>query len=382
MLKKILIISSDFTGHGHKSITQSLCERFAEYDDIKVKVVDGFSLGGNALLRVGKSYGSITRNVKELWKFMWEVSLKKPQLVNDFFEVIIKGDFLKLLEDFKPDLILSVHPNFNGSILNILKKNKIEIPFITLIADLVSITPQWADSRADYVISPTNEAKYKCIEFNVDESRIKVLGFPVRSKFYKHQLDKLHKDNTYNPDRPLKCLIMSGGEGVGNMSRIAKILLENFNCNVKIVAGRNMVLRRKLENSLVAKYGNKVEIHGFVEDIQDLMLSSDIAFTRGSPNVMMEAVACNIPLVITGALPGQEEGNPGYAQKYNLGVVCKNVKNIKNTVNDLLINNAKKLNQIKKSQIQFMNPYAAKDIADFILCIEKEDKTAKILRKV
>lgn len=111
------------------------------------------------------------------------------------------------------------------------------------------------------------------------------------------------------------------------------------------------------------------------------MLSSDIAFTRGSPNVMMEAVTCNIPLVITGALPGQEEGNPGYAQKYKLGVVCKNVKNIKSTVSELLLNDAKKLNQIKKSQKHFMNPYAAKDIVDFILSIEKDDNIINILQK-
>ena len=30
MCKKILIISSDFTGHGHKSITESICEFFPE----------------------------------------------------------------------------------------------------------------------------------------------------------------------------------------------------------------------------------------------------------------------------------------------------------------------------------------------------------------
>lgn len=369
MFKNILIISSDYTGHGHKSITESLCEFFSKDDNVNVHVVDGFSLGGNVLLNVAKSYGPITRTSKDLWKFIWEISALKPALVDEIVELVIKDNLLNLLKETKPDLILSVHPNFNGSVINVLGKNKIDIPFVTLIADLVSIYPLWADPRVNYIISPTEEAKAKCIEFGVSESKIKVLGFPVRSRFSIND-EANNKNNYYDSSTPLKCLIMSGGEGVGNMSKIAKILLNNFNCTVKIVAGRNNTLRKKLEQNLVGKYGDKVEIYGFTKDIQDLMLSSDIAFTRGSPNVMMEAISCNIPLVITGALPGQEEGNPEFAEKHNLGIVCNEVKHIKDVISDLLKNNAAKLNEMKKSQKSYTNSNVAKDIVDFILNID------------
>jgi len=130
---------------------------------------------------------------------------------------------------------------------------------------------------------------------------------------------------------------------------------KNFNCRVKIVTGRNRLLKRRLERTIGERFGDRVEIYGFTENIQDLMLSSDIAFTRGSPNVMMEAVACNVPLIITGNLPGQEEGNPAYMQKYNLGVVCKDVRKLRHTVNELLENNGEKLNRIKQSQKEFLN---------------------------
>ena len=240
MSKNILIISSNYTGHGHKSITESLCEKIAENNDIKVHVVDGFSLGGNTLLNIGKSYGPITRKAKNYGR--WDISSINPSLVNHFIELIIKNNFLKLLKEVKPDVILSVHPNFNGSILNILEKHYIKIPFITLIADLVSIYPLWADKRADYIISPTEEAKDKCIEYGVPEENIKVLGFPVRSRFYRHIAQ--HRKISYKADTPLKCLIMSGGEGVGNMRKIAESLLDNFNCRVKIVAGRNVKLKK------------------------------------------------------------------------------------------------------------------------------------------
>jgi processive 1,2-diacylglycerol beta-glucosyltransferase len=274
------------------------------------------------------------------------------------------------LEQENPDLLLSVHPNFNGSVLNIMDKYDISIPFITLIADLVSISPHWVDSRADYIISPTHEAKIKCIKFKYPEEKVKILGFPVRSRFCNNHIDDFDKDNRYKQNLPLKCLIMSGGEGSGNMSKIAYTLLENFNCKVKIIAGRNKAIRKKLKNTLCKKFESKIEVYGFVNNIQDLMIASDIAITRGSPNVMMEAISCNVPLIITGALPGQEQGNPEFALKYNLGVMCINLDDLKKTVGKLLSDNGLKLNQIKKSQRQFANPYTAENIVNFILNLE------------
>lgn len=374
MVKNILIISSNYTGHGHKSITDSLQEKFSLHPDVNVHVIDGFSLIGNLGLRIGKLYGSITRNAKEVWKMIWEVSLKKPSIVNEFTEVAMRDNFLKLLRSVKPDLILSVHPNFNGSVLNILEEYNIKIPFVTLIADLVSISPLWADPRINYIICPTKESKYKCLEFGVSESKLKLIGFPVRQKFLDH-LNTGPQERIYTRNRPLECLIMSGGEGSGNMSTIARILLKNFNCKVKIITGRNKILKRRLERSLYERFGTeRVEIFGFTENVQDLMLSSDLAITRGSPNVMMEVVACNVPLIVTGNLPGQEEGNPGYLIKHNLGVVCKETRRLKSIVRELLINNGSKLKQIKKSQKKFLNPNVAKEIVDFILSIENSEE--------
>ncbi len=261
-------------------------------------------------------------------------------------------------------MILSVHPNFNGSILNILDKQSIRIPFITFIADLVNISALWADKRADYIICPTYEASDKCIEFGVPAEQIKMIGFPVRSRFFRNSLNK---KASYKVGTPLKCLIMSGGEGVGNMKDIAEILLDHFDCKVKIVAGRNLKLKAALEQSLKSQYGDKVEIYGFTKNIQELMFDSDIAFTRGSPNVMFEAFSSNTPIIITGALPGQEEENPAFAEKSNLGVICKDTDEIRNTITGLLENDAEKLNDIINSQRKFINPQAAEEIIQFIL---------------
>jgi hypothetical protein len=139
MTKKILVISSDNTGHGHKSIAESLQEKIGLNTHIDIHVIDGFALGGTALLNIGKSYGPITRYSAQLWNAIWHFSARNSFLVDKGVEMMIKNNFLALLNEVNPDLILSIHPNFNGSVINILRKENIHIPFGTLIADLVNI---------------------------------------------------------------------------------------------------------------------------------------------------------------------------------------------------------------------------------------------------
>lgn len=371
-MKNVVIISSDYTGHGHKSISEALKEQFNMHEDVNINIIDGFELGGNMWIKVGKSYGLVTRNAKELWNLAWKISKRNPLFIHEFTELIIRENFIKLLRKLKPDLILCVHPVFNTPILNILKEYKINIPFATFVADLVSISPLWADKRADCIICPTEEAKLRCIGFGVAEKSIKVFGFPVRSRFTQHIANKISKDD-YNLDRPLECLIMSGGEGSGDMSTVSKILMDNFNCNVRIIVGRNETMKEKLEKTLSLQYPGRVEIFGFVTNIQDYMLTSDIAFTRGSPNVMMEAVACNVPLIITGALPGQEQENPAFAVYKKLGVYCNELSELSSVVSALLSDNAKGLNEIKRAQRDYFDHEAAKKIVDHSLSLIKND---------
>lgn len=372
MFKNVLIISSDFTGHGHKSITESLLEQFANYPETRVKVVDGFSLGGNIGLSAGKMYGSITRTSKDVWKRIWDITVKKPSLITELCELTIHDRFVKLLQEMQPDVIISTHPNYNASVTNIMARINYHAPMIAIVADPVTISPLWCNPQADYTICPTEEAREVCIRCGVPEERVRMFGFPVRQRFTAH-LQNLDESSLHSADPahafkyPIRFMIMSGGEGSGNMSRLARILLKNFDCNVKILCGRNKLMKKALEHTLAEKYKDRVDILGFTENVQDIMLSTDIMFTRASPNTMIEAIMCNVPLVITGALPGQEEGNPDFAVKHGLGVVCNEPKELKYIVSGLLADNFKQLNEIKKAQAEYRNPHAAKDITNFIM---------------
>jgi processive 1,2-diacylglycerol beta-glucosyltransferase len=362
----ILIISSNNTGSGHKSIAEALIEQFENIPNVNVKVIEGFATNGILLSTFSKSYGFLTRRARVIWKAVWNISLRKPEVMIKFTETSMEKGFLKIINEEKPDLILSIHPNFNAPVLNILYKNGYNIPFITLLADLISITPLWVDKRADYIIAPTIEAKKRCIDFGADELKVIIDKFPVRSRFYNK---KNRKNLIINNDaeNALNFLLMSGGEGVGKLGNIAEILLENFNCNVKIVAGKNSVMKNKLENKLSEKYGKRLEVYGYVNNVNKLMEEVDILITRGSPNVLMEAVASNLPIIITGELLGQESENSYYIEENNLGIVCKDYRNLNNAVKKLLSEDGKMLREIMESQRQYRDPEATMKTADFIV---------------
>lgn len=362
---KIMIISSEYTGHGHKSITEALAEQFLKHSGVELDIVEGYSLSGNFGLTIGKLYGSITRASKDLWKLIWDISTRHPYAIIDIIENSIQESFLRILNDRNPDVIVATHPNYVSAVINIMEKNNIKIPLYPMVADPVSITPMWSDARARYTICPTTEAKDACLRFGLPESKSKVFGFPVRERFCK----EIPPPGivSFDAGKPLRCLIMSGGEGSGNMGRIARSILDNFNSTVRIICGRNKALKRRLELTLLDKYAERIEISGFVNDMESVMSQSDILFARASPNVMMEAVMCNLPIIITGALPGQEQGNPAYAEKYNLGIVCTEPRRITAAVQSLLVNNAELLNKIKKSQYEYRDTGIAKNIVDFIL---------------
>ncbi len=364
-MKKILLLSSAYTGHGHKSICDSLCEQFAVSGDVSVRVVECFALLGRSGVRISKMYGSITRQAEDLWELIFDISSYSPQTINKFVADGIHDNLMKELYSFSPDLIVSVHPQFNGCVLHWLEHYKISIPFITLLADLWSIHPAWCDKRATAILCPTEESLETCVSFGMPRDILKRVEFPTRKRFVDAAKENVRPD--WDGQRTLSLLMMSGGEGSGNLAKISKQLLDRFSCNVTIICGRNVKMRRALERSLKHRYCERVDILGFCENVQELMLASDVILLRASPNTMYEAIVCNVPMIATGALPGQEAMNPTFITKHNLGVDGSDKDSIGSIVADLLAKNGLKLKAIRQSQRGFVCYDAAKDIADYLM---------------
>lgn len=363
-MKKIMILSSNYTGHGHASIAQAITEQLDQYDDVRYEVVDGFELIGKAGISMSKLYGPITRNARELWKVSFALLDQHPAPLNESITALIHDRFVKKLSNFMPDLILTVHPFFNGSVLDILDFYKLDIPFYALQADIINIHGSWCDPRATLTLCPTQEAYDSSIQRGMAPEKLKICGFPTRAMFC--DAARAHDTPLYDGTRPLNCLLMSGGEGSGNMLKYAQSLLRYVNCNLKIVCGRNKKLQQDLIAALGGEYHDRLTVYGFLDNIHERMLESDLVIARGSPNTLMEAVVLGVPLIITGSLPGQEADNPALMVSHNLGVMCDNPVSLPSIVNTLMADGGKRLQDIREAQRAYRNLDNAKNIARFI----------------
>lgn len=366
MKKKILIITSYVTGHGHKSITGSLEEELKQRENITYKIVEGFELGGKLGITISKLYVPLVCKSKKIWKLVYKVSEKKGNSTKKMVSIMMKKRLNKLLDEYEPDLIVTVHPIFNGSVLNVLNKRKKEIPMIAVFADLISIPKLWIDNRLTLSIAPTEQASVIAQKSGIPEEKIKVIKLPVRKEVADvgRHLEKFNEDELKN-QKEIRFLIMSGGEGAGNFDEILNKLLENENFKISIITGTNTKLKEKIEQKY-KNYLDRVTVYGYVKDVGSVMANHDIGIVRGSPNVLMECISCLLPVIINGTLPGQEEGNIDFILLNRLGLLWHESMDLTDIVNSLLENDKEKLIEIKNNQLMYRDLDSAKKIVDEI----------------
>jgi UDP-N-acetylglucosamine:LPS N-acetylglucosamine transferase len=376
-LKRILFISSYNTGYGHKSITDSLKEEFKKYDRwVKVDELDAFMLGGTFTQTLGGLYNQVAVSTPLLWKFAYSLGNWFPGIVNFIAEKSIKKAFTKLIKANTPDIIVTVHPGFVAPVISILKNLGLDIPVVPIIADLDNVSYLWADKRSLYTICPTKNAKETMLKLGLREDRLKLIGFPTRGRFNTFNPEAEYSiSNTILQKQRLTFLLMNGSEGVSHSVNMAKVLLNSFDCNVVVLAGRNNTLKNSLEKELLPQYSGRVTVCGFINNVEHYMTISDILILRASPNVLMEAINLCKPVIVTGAFTGQEEKNPQFVLDNNLGVVCTEINKLPAAVNELLSEKGLKLEQIYKSQLSFRNPLAARQISQSIVeILEKQEE--------
>ncbi len=361
-MRRLLIISSDYTGHGQKSISDALQERLAAYDDLEIRTINGFSLMTKVQQACAeKTYGPITRLPGNAWAIQYSMGMKLQELVQYAMSAMIRHKFQDLIKEFMPDCILSVHPMFLGSVLDLLEEMDLKIPLVAHEADLIDIAVMWFDPRLAMVLTPSKES-YECTVKNVtDPSRVHQVGFPVRKRFM-----GLAEQGRMTLHDPLTITVMSGSEGSGMIHDVAKALLHGTNAQVNVICGRNKVLRKWLRKALIKDYYGRVNVMGFVDHIQDIMAQSDILVMRASPNSVMEAVALNKPVILFGQLAGQEKHNPDMMQAHGIAIYCDDPDKLPDCVEGLLKNDGEMLERMRGRQREYAPGDDAADTAKLL----------------
>jgi 1,2-diacylglycerol 3-beta-galactosyltransferase len=86
-----------------------------------------------------------------------------------------------------------------------------------------------------------------------------------------------------------------------------------------VICGRNRALHDRLSSR---RWPAPVRIAGYVDNMPLWMAAADLVVSKAGPGTIAEALACGLPLILNGFVPGQETGNVAYVEENRVGVYC------------------------------------------------------------
>lgn len=369
MKKKILYLFSD-TGGGHRSAATALTKAVKELkgDEVAQEMVDVFAQCSGFLNVFAKLYAPVIKYVPKFWGrlFYFLDDMNKLRRLERMARPFIRKELEELLQAKLPDLIVSVHPMVNHIAFQAIKDSGHRVPMVTVITDPVTFHRVWVEHRVDMLIVATEEAKARAIQYGMTEDKIKVLGMPIDPKFLlgEKEKEKARRIDHLKP-RLFTILLMGGGEGAGGMYKIIKAI-DNAKLTVQliVIAGRNEKLKLRLDKE-AKKFHFPIKIYGFTDKVHEIMAESDLLITKAGPGTIAEAMAMNLPIIITSWLPGQEEGNVEFVLRESVGSVTRDPEEVVKIIKDLQTGDH--YDKMMKNIKRVRRPHAAFDIAKLIL---------------
>ncbi|MEW5957948.1 MAG: glycosyltransferase [Chloroflexota bacterium] len=375
MKKRILFLMSD-TGGGHRAAAQAIEEAIHHLypDTYEVFIEDIWKRHTPwPINRLPDSYSWLTGPGLPLWKFMWSSSsqLKAHKLVLPSISPILERKIIRYLKFIRPDIVVSVHPLMNHLGLKWSAKSKLDIPFVTVVTDMVTLHPLWICPRVTCCIVPTDAARDFAVRQGMRPEKIEVCGQPVSLKFTAMPGDKQALRHKLGLDLQRRAvLIIGGGEGSGRVFEIARAIAQTVpQAQQMIVSGRNKALKEKLE---AVDWEIPTQVYGFVNNMPELMKAADILVTKAGPGTISEAFIAGLPPVISGFIPGQEQGNVTYVQEHQAGAYADTPADIARLVLSWMDPNNSILQQMSLNATKLARPTASLNIAQKICSLIKD----------
>lgn len=271
----------------------------------------------------------------------------------------------------KPDIVVSVVPNFNRALFQGLRQAQSTAPFVTILTDFADFPPHfWIEQQDQYFICGTEKALAQARSLgHTGEKTFLVSGMILRPMFY----DALQYDRTaelqklgLNPNLPTG-VVLFGGYGSPKMIRIVERLqTTRRELQLILICGNNARLAARL-----SAIRSRLPLHvvGFTHEVPRYMQISDFFIGKPGPGSISEAVAMHLPVIIernAWTLP-QERYNADWVLERGVGVVVNNFNEVSAAVEQLLEPTALARYKQNVSRIENRAVFEIPDILDRLM---------------
>ena len=252
---------------------------------------------------------------------------------------------VRLLEKYwaesRPEMVVSLVPNFNRALCESLAAVFRQAPFVTILTDIADypphfwIEPSTPDKQNQYLICGSGKAVAQAHAMGHAPERVfRTSGMILRPDFYRPvTVDRAGERRRWglDPDRPTG-LVLFGGQGSKAMLEIAKTLAD---MQLILICGRNPELARKLRQMPASAPRHILE---FTTEIPLFMRLADFLIGKPGPGSISEAVAMGLPVIVernAWTLP-QERYNAEWVVEHNAGIVLSSFRDIRAGVTEML----------------------------------------------
>jgi 1,2-diacylglycerol 3-beta-galactosyltransferase len=239
----------------------------------------------------------------------------------------------------RPDMVVSLVPNFNRAIGESLRAALPGVPFVTVITDLADYPPHfWLERQEQHIICGSDHAVAQATEIGIPPAMIhRVSGMILNPRFY--ELAPLTPEARrqaraalgLDPERPVG-LVLFGGQGAAVMLEIARSLPDR---QLMLICGHNQKLRAKLA---ALAHAAPLFVEGFTREVPRYMQLADYFIGKPGPASISEAVAMHLPVIVESnawTLP-QERYNAEWIREQGVGVVLPNFRRIARAVEEMI----------------------------------------------
>jgi 1,2-diacylglycerol 3-beta-galactosyltransferase len=367
--RRVLFLMSD-TGGGHRSAAEAIANALLHDfpDRYHVELVD--VIERTAIFpfnHVADWYLPFTTYAEFLWRLLFYLTNNRVVVRGSrrFVDLLMGRSLRRMLREQGADLVVSVHPVLNAAPYRALRATGSRAPFVTVVTDLFSAHRIWFNPAVDLTLVPTDGARAVGLRCGVRPQNIRVVGLPVSLEFLDNRKSKAEHRVELGLDLARKTvLIVGGGEGMGRIFEIVRAIdAARLPLQLVVIAGRNQKLHRRLK---AAEWHGSVRVEGFVTNMPAWMRASDVIITKAGPGTISEALACGLPILLSGFLPGQEEGNVTFVQESRVGILCEKPAQIARTLAGWLAPDDPTLAHFAACAKQLARPHAAQEIAGIL----------------
>lgn len=357
---KILLLSCS-TGGGHNSCARYIEEELKEnniecefkdfYDIVNEKAKN---LSEKIYLKSLGNEGKIFKNIYKMGELYSKTGIKSPvYLINKLH----KKKLYNYIKNNNIDLVITTHL-FPALALTAINKDKDyeNIHFLFVATDYEPC-PFMEEAKPDYFIT-NSELVERFNKKKIPTDKLLTTGIPVSTRFIKAAKD-IRKELNINNENVI--LIMLGSMGFGSIDTVIHELLTEKNTKIIVICGTNKELYKRLNDIK----NNNLIVLGFVNNINDLLYSSDIVLSKPGGLSSTEVASMRKPLLHIFPIPGIETYNTKFFNKRNMNMICNNKEEIISNCKYLL-NNKDKQEEIISNQEKYINNNSAKDLVTFI----------------